>query len=757
MSKEVLLRVANRFCLLLLLSLGLLLPLFRVLDLMAYAASGCLMLVLGCLVFSLTGLHKTLRVAIPLGTLAALVGWLVLGGADCLIEVARGLVLQSSGLTTALPLIAGKTALAATVLILLAAGITTSSEAGAVPSALLVILVLLALWIGDCAAAIPWTIPAIAAVLTMAACSSQGERNAFPVLPWMAVIAAAACLLVPQSGVTVEPLKEKADELRSRIYDYLFFTEARNVFSLANEGYYPQGADQMGGTATPTTGEILKVTTDRTVYLRGAIKDTYTGRTWKDTLGSKRYLWISPTRRSARSTIFDETLPAVESSLTASTVTVTMLADSTSSLLVPQRIRSLSVSGDMVAYFNDASEVFITRDLAEGDSYSVTALLLKAGDDGVEALVQACQSKADQTAYEEIVEQYTAVPDHVQSQVRELAWKAIEGAETPYQKAWQLQQWLKQYCTYTLEVDAQPTDVDFVSNFLLNTREGYCTYFASAMTVMCRLVGLPARYVEGFLATPGEDGTAIVTGEQGHAWTEVYFAGFGWLTFDATPEESRSNDESQRKQDQTENKQSTVTPTPEPQAATPTPAPTEEPTQEPTEAPDVSEPENTPAPENTPEPDDPDTDTQSPKADFPWLWLLLVLLLAAAIVGVYLRLKRTSPEYMAGHAADDTIRCEVWLQAVHDALRVMGKKRTAGESPMAYLERMSAEGLPSTLNALGALETLLCYSQRVPDAEDASVARTAWRDLYFRMDRKARIRYGLMRAVIPTDRRKWSL
>ena len=48
---------------------------------------------------------------------------------------------------------------------------------------------------------------------------------------------------------------------------------------------------------------------------------------------------------------------------------------------------------------------------------------------------------------------------------------------------------------------------------------------------MCRMIGLPARYVEGYLATPDENGTAYVTGLQAHAWTEVYFSGFGWLTF----------------------------------------------------------------------------------------------------------------------------------------------------------------------------------------------------------------------------------
>ena len=69
------------------------------------------------------------------------------------------------------------------------------------------------------------------------------------------------------------------------------------------------------------------------------------------------------------------------------------------------------------------------------------------------------------------------------------------GEGTDYQKALNIQNWLRSNCTYTLDVESVSTGVDFVTAFLLGTRKGYCTYFASAMTVMCRMVGIPARYV----------------------------------------------------------------------------------------------------------------------------------------------------------------------------------------------------------------------------------------------------------------------
>ena len=55
------------------------------------------------------------------------------------------------------------------------------------------------------------------------------------------------------------------------------------------------------------------------------------------------------------------------------------------------------------------------------------------------------------------------------------------------------------------------------------------------MTVLARAIGLPARYVEGYAADPDADGVARVTQQDAHAWTEVYFPGFGWLPFDPTP------------------------------------------------------------------------------------------------------------------------------------------------------------------------------------------------------------------------------
>jgi hypothetical protein len=74
-------------------------------------------------------------------------------------------------------------------------------------------------------------------------------------------------------------------------------------------------------------------------------------------------------------------------------------------------------------------------------------------------------------------------------------------------------------------------------HFLFETHAGHCEYFASAMTIMLRTLGIPSREVNGFL--PGEfndlAGDYIVRASDAHSWVEAYFPETGWVTFDPTP------------------------------------------------------------------------------------------------------------------------------------------------------------------------------------------------------------------------------
>jgi Transglutaminase-like superfamily len=81
--------------------------------------------------------------------------------------------------------------------------------------------------------------------------------------------------------------------------------------------------------------------------------------------------------------------------------------------------------------------------------------------------------------------------------------------------------------------DISPPLVSFVTQ----TRAGYCQYFAGAMTLMLRYLGIPARLAVGFAGgTYSRSRHAwLVTDRDAHAWVEVWFNGYGWLPFDPTP------------------------------------------------------------------------------------------------------------------------------------------------------------------------------------------------------------------------------
>jgi hypothetical protein len=120
--------------------------------------------------------------------------------------------------------------------------------------------------------------------------------------------------------------------------------------------------------------------------------------------------------------------------------------------------------------------------------------------------------------------------------VPELARQATAAAANPYDKAVALQSYLQTRYTYTLDQGSISAD-NPLANFLFVRKAGHCEYFATAMTIMLRTLGIPARYINGFQTGEYNDvgGDFIVRASDAHSWVEAYFPGRGWITFDPTP------------------------------------------------------------------------------------------------------------------------------------------------------------------------------------------------------------------------------
>jgi hypothetical protein len=140
-------------------------------------------------------------------------------------------------------------------------------------------------------------------------------------------------------------------------------------------------------------------------------------------------------------------------------------------------------------------------------------------------------------ADEALLKECSEVPRSLSTDLRTLAQQLTQGCQNNGAKALALQHYLQTRFHYGLDY-SPPADRDPIEDFVLNCRTAHCEYFASAMTLLLREVGVPARYVVGFMVREhhtGSGGYYVVRECDAHAWCEAYLPGEGWHAFDATP------------------------------------------------------------------------------------------------------------------------------------------------------------------------------------------------------------------------------
>jgi transglutaminase-like putative cysteine protease len=143
--------------------------------------------------------------------------------------------------------------------------------------------------------------------------------------------------------------------------------------------------------------------------------------------------------------------------------------------------------------------------------------------------------KASQDYPPQILGEYLKLPA-LDPRIPRLAAQVTASAENNYDKAAALQTYLRTRFGYTLQLP-QTQVRDPLAHFLFERKQGHCEYFASAMAVMLRTIGIPSRVVNGFRSDEFNDLTDnyVVRAKDAHAWVEAYFPGYGWQTFDPTP------------------------------------------------------------------------------------------------------------------------------------------------------------------------------------------------------------------------------
>jgi transglutaminase-like putative cysteine protease len=162
----------------------------------------------------------------------------------------------------------------------------------------------------------------------------------------------------------------------------------------------------------------------------------------------------------------------------------------------------------------------------------------------------------------EVRDRFLQLPDALPERVRKLGEQLVAAENSRYDAAAAVESYLKHRYAYSLDAHQPPEGADFVDRFLFVDRIGYCDHFSTAMVVLLRSGGVPARWVKGFAPGDPVSSTAAVAGEtdggvipastasgtgstelrrytvtyaDAHSWVEVYFPETGWVAFDPTP------------------------------------------------------------------------------------------------------------------------------------------------------------------------------------------------------------------------------
>ena len=300
-------------------------------------------------------------------------------------------------------------------------------------------------------------------------------------------------------------------------------------------------------------------------------------------------------------------------------------------------------------------------------------------------------------------ENYLGLPDSLPGRVRGLAASVTEQAQTDYDRARAIERYLSENFRYNLNMPETPAGEDFADYFLFEQGDGYCTYFATAMAVLCRSIGLPARYVEGFSPSSemDADGHYIVRAKNAHAWTEVYFEGVGWLPFEPTAADTS------RPGPDTSPTPGTASPTPQ---NSPSPTPSQEPA---------------PTPPQSPQTGVTDGKGQGLGGFVAFIIFAALLLLAFAVMRIFFYARRRGLDKKPGSGVYTSgLALQMYAGAAR-LLRLSGLRPRKDETLREFAGRVdSSAEIPFMADFVREFEKV-CFSRKALTAEEGENMRAA--------------------------------
>ena len=186
------------------------------------------------------------------------------------------------------------------------------------------------------------------------------------------------------------------------------------------------------------------------------------------------------------------------------------------------------------------SDLFVDQStLLQADMFAVTSSAQAYRAESYVPLVSVQKLREASSDYpQDILDRYLQLTD-LTPRVRQLAEELTDKQPNEYDKAKAIETYLRKTYPYDLNIPAPPEDQDVTDYFLFELRRGYCDYYATAMVVLARASGLPARFVSGYASGSYDAPNAqyVVRELNAHSWAEIYFPRIGWIEFEPTASE----------------------------------------------------------------------------------------------------------------------------------------------------------------------------------------------------------------------------
>jgi transglutaminase-like putative cysteine protease len=340
---------------------------------------------------------------------------------------------------------------------------------------------------------------------------------------WMTIL---SCLIV--LSVSIGLIAPKAEPIWPDPVPFIKSLNDKSGGGTQKVGY---GVDdsQLGGDFVGDNKAVFRAEVESKHYWKVETKDVYTGKGW-----------IVSTERITVPIDNEVPIYAFEGDVEVREQDAIIYPYMSSPHIVyPFGVSQVQAGGKGFEFDPITEKVYFDNKISNDKPYSLTYKVPKYSVTKLQQVTSSEQARLDRT----FVHRYTFVPATVPPEVKTLALEITKGQETWFDKARAIEKYFdRAEFSYSQKDVATPgRNEDYVAQFLLDTKIGYCDNFSTSMAVMLRTLGIPTRWVKGYTGGEykqlGSNSRKVyeVTNNNAHSWVEVYFPGSGWLAFEPTP------------------------------------------------------------------------------------------------------------------------------------------------------------------------------------------------------------------------------